>query len=116
MESMETQAMQATVICCPLANWLMQNCPTFTAASSEGPDVEAAEPEHRNSGSSFLAVEPESFLEVLSHGTQWEVGEDPTPQQLGQTEWWPTMEAQKPEAIPMLWARLITFPLLSDES
>eukprot|EP00439_Symbiodinium_sp_Y106_P047368 s2621_g6.t1 len=102
MESMETQAMQATVICCPLANWLMQNCPTFTAASSEGPDVEAAEPEHRNSGSSFLAVEPESFLEVLSHGTQWEVGEDPTPQQLGQTEWWPTMEAQKPEAIPML--------------
>ncbi|CAE7220963.1 unnamed protein product, partial [Symbiodinium necroappetens] len=96
--------MQANIICCPLANWLMKNSPTFTSASrSERPvDVEAPEPEHRNSDSSFLAVEPESLLEMLNHGSQWEVGEDPTPQQLGQTEWWPAMEAQKPEAIPML--------------
>ena len=73
-------------------------------------------PEHRNSDSSFLAVEPESLLEMMNHGSQWEVGEDPTPQQLGQTEWWPAMEAQKPEAIPMLGARLFAFPLLSEES
>ena len=95
--------LQAAKICHASSDWLMQNCSTFSPWQTMPVDgTTAADLAARSAGTVFPAAEPGSFLEMLSHGVCWEVAEDPMPQQLGQTVWWPCLQTQWPKATPML--------------
>ena len=97
----------APTVCRALADWLMRNCPSFTLDSSQSPDGPAdtqradPDPPDARSTQDSLQLEPGSFLEMLHNGTCWEADEGPLSQQLGKTDWWPKLEAQRPEATPM---------------
>ena len=108
--------LQAMTLCHAVEEWLIQNAPTFTSEVSTPSgglsDRLAPDADPLSCGAALQVAEPGSYSEMLSHGVLWEVGEDPLPQQLGKTRWWPALEAQLPGATAMPPGDLVAFRML----